>query len=81
MKKKTRNTLMDEPIGRLTTISDFLPPPEQLLASSKSMKITITLDMDTIAFFKEAAEKNEAKYQSMMREVLQGYARKFRRTG
>ncbi len=81
MKKKIKRQLGDEPIGRLTTIPDFLPPPDELVASSKSLKITITLDEATVNFFKDVAEKNDAKYQRMMREVLQGYAKKFRKAG
>ncbi len=75
MKKKTK--FGDEPIGKLTRVDDFLPPPNELISSGKMVKITITLDEDTLIFFKNEAEKLDAKYQRMMREVLSKYARKY----
>lgn len=77
MKKKTTKRT-DQPVGNLAVIADFLPRPELLLPERKQMKITLNLDADTIKFFKGMASKNKMKYQRMMREVLNIYARKYR---
>ena len=71
------NRDQDMPIGKLTVIPDFLPPPEKLVPREISVKITLKLDANTVRFFKAAANKHRMKYQRMMREVLNGYARKF----
>jgi len=80
MKKKTassRSRNDDQPVGRLTRIVDFLPPPDELIPDEDTVKITIALDKKTLQFFKGAASKSGAKYQRMIREVLKGYARKY----
>lgn len=74
-KRKTRDA--NEPQGRLTPIPDFLPPPDQLLPSEETIKITIALDARTLRFFKGYATKAGLKYQRLIREVLKGYARKY----
>lgn len=76
MKKKTLKN-QDEPIGDLTRIADFLPPPSELLPSERTVKITIAIDDRTLKFFRSAASRQGLKYQRMMREVLKGYARKY----
>lgn len=79
MKKKIKkNTLdNDKPIGKLSAIADFLPPPRDLMEKEPTVKITIALDEETIRFFKHEALTHHTKYQKMMREVLKGYARKY----
>ena len=78
MKKQLRASReQDMPIGKLTKVPDFLPPPERLVPREISVKITLKLDTNTVKFFKSAATKHRMKYQRMMREVLKGYARKF----
>ena len=79
MKKKTKMSKHDDdmPIGKLTRVKDFLPPPEELVLADKKLKITIELDEKTVNFFKKYAEKHDAKYQRMMREVLKTYAQKY----
>ncbi len=78
MKKRMQKN-QDEPIGKLVRIADFLPPPEQLLPSERTQKITIAVDDMTLRFFKATASKMGLKYQRMMREVLKGYANKYGR--
>ena len=80
MKKKIKTKIKhdeDMPIGKLTRVKDFLPSPEELVISEKKLKITIELDEKTVNFFKNFAEKHDAKYQRMMREVLASYAKKY----
>ena len=74
MKRKDRN----KPIGKLKTVEDFLPPPEELFAEESLRKVTIALDEETIDFFKKVATNSNQKYQRMIREVLRKYADRFR---
>ncbi len=62
------------PVGKLTRIRDFLPPPSQLVAKEETTKVTIALEKSSIDFFKRQAKKNHTKYQRMIREVLDQYA-------
>jgi predicted DNA binding CopG/RHH family protein len=73
MKKKTKND-QNKPIGTLRVISDFLPPPDELLPADETVKVTILLDKNSVHFFKKKAEEAGIKYQRMMRQVLKGYA-------
>lgn len=62
------------PVGKLIRVPDFLPPPEELIASAKMIKVTVTLTQDSVDFFKKEAKKNHTKYQKMIRAVLSNYA-------
>ncbi|MDR3171922.1 MAG: BrnT family toxin [Treponema sp.] len=42
-------------------VSDFLPPPEELIRKEPKVKITITLNSESIDFFKKFAKKNNVK--------------------
>ncbi len=75
MKKKTANR--DMPIGKLTKISDFLPPPNSLVVPEETVKVTIALKKASVEFFKHEAEKNHTKYQKMIRELLDRYATQY----
>lgn len=54
-------------------IEDFLPPPAELVKKEKKEKITIQLDSSCVQFFKDAAEKSGAKYQTLINAVLAKY--------
>ena len=58
-------------------ISDFLPPPEDLILKEPKVKVTIALSSRSVDFFKKHAEKNNTKYQTMIYEVLDRYARSY----
>ncbi len=73
MKRKYRRD-PNRPIGKLTPVPDFLPPPHELLPPGSKMKITIELDEASVAFFKSKAQRYGNKYQRLMREVLRRYA-------
>ncbi len=65
----------------LEPVEDFLPPPEALVFKQpKGIKITITLDPASIEFFKEEAERLNAPYQLMIRNLLAEYANKQKST-
>ena len=78
MKKKIET---DKPVGKLTRIPDFLPPPSELAPKEETVKVTLSVDKGTLIFFRSAAKDTGTKYQRMMREVLKGYASKYKKTG
>ncbi len=68
----------DMPIGKLTEIPDFLPPPSQLVfPKQKTVKVTLSLTKSSIDFFKKHAKTQHVKYQQMIRTVVDKYAMKF----
>ena len=79
MKEKTIYTNapenIRESIDNGEKIIDFLPPPNQLIRKTPKVKITITLNSQSVNFFKQSAKKNKVKYQTMINEVLDQYAR------
>lgn len=79
MKKKiiNKDDLGDMPIGKMTRVANFLPPPEELIAAERMVKVTLSIDRSSLEFFKAMANKLGAKYQKMMREVLRGYAHRY----
>ncbi|MFC1480432.1 CopG family transcriptional regulator [Candidatus Omnitrophota bacterium] len=75
MRKKTINT--DKPIGEMTRIKDFLPPPEDLIVPERTVKVTILLSESSINSFKRFAKKHHTKYQKLIRNLLDKYAEKY----
>ena len=69
---------VSEAITEGDIVADFLPPPEKLLRKESKVKITITLNSGSVDFFKKYAKKNNAKYQTMINEVLDRYVQKYR---
>lgn len=74
MMKHKRKKVSRDPVGRVKIIEDFLPRPEKLLLKPKPVKITITLNQDSIDFFKEIAHKEHVPYQRLIRALLDQYA-------
>jgi predicted DNA binding CopG/RHH family protein len=72
MKKKIK--YMDEPMGKVKIIPDFLPSPEELALKEETVKITISLSKASIEFFKNEAKKYNTQYQKMIRRLLDEYA-------
>ena len=81
MKTKTKYSdapkQVAESISLSERVDDFLPPPDRLIRKSEKVKITITLDSESIAFFKASAKKNNVKYQTMINEILSKYAERY----
>jgi predicted DNA binding CopG/RHH family protein len=71
MKEKIRYT--NEPLGKLRIIEDFLPPPQELVFSQESVKVTIALSKASVDFFKKEARKHGTQYQKMIRKLLDIY--------
>jgi hypothetical protein len=78
MKNRKKRIDDDMPIGKLTEVPNFLPPPDQLVfPEQRTVKVTIALKRSSVEFFKEQAKKHKSKYQQMIRELLDQYAMKF----
>ena len=58
-------------------VDDFLPPPDQLVRRVPKVKVTITLNQESVDFFKKSAKKNKVKYQTMINELLDKYVEKY----
>lgn len=58
-------------------IVDFLPPPNLLVKNQPKVKITISLNSQSVDFFKKSAKKYDVKYQTMINEVLDLYVQKY----
>ena len=71
MSAKIRYT--DEPLGETQVIPDFLPTPAELAFREESVKVTLSLSMKSIEFFKTEATKNHTQYQRMIRRLLDAY--------
>lgn len=69
--------IVDEnmPIGKLTAIKNFLPPPSQLVFPPPTVKVTLHLSEPSIKFFKRQAAKHHTKYQRMIRSLVDLYVR------
>ncbi len=81
MKNKKYDPNKDKPIGKVTNIPDFLPSPAEILASFQNQKVTLTLDYQSVEFFKAHARKAKKPYQRMMREVLRRYVQNHEQRG
>lgn len=67
------------PIGKLTRVKDFLPPPSEIAKARTVIRITIELDAESIKFFQEEAKKHNTKYQRMIRDVLARYVSNYKK--
>ena len=75
MKRTDRDT--DMPAGKLARVKDMLPPPAELMASEKTVKVTLRLSESSIKFFKQYAQKYHTKYQKVIRRLVDVYAERF----
>ncbi len=66
-----------EAIEQAEVISDFLPPPDQLVLKEETVRITLNLNKKSVDFFKLRARENGIPYQRMIRKVLDIYAERF----
>ena len=65
------------PIGKLKQVADFLPPPDQLVFPEETIKVTLSLTKSSVDFFRRQAKSCHTKYQKMIREVVDRYAKQF----
>ena len=78
MKSKIKYT--DERMGKLKVVSDFLPPPEQLVLKEDNVKVTLALKKSSIEFFKKEAKRHHTSYQKMIRQVIDWYAINYKKS-
>ena len=78
-KKKYEQAPADisEAIEQAEVITDFLPPPDQLVLKEETVRITLNLNKKSVDFFKLRARENGIPYQRMIRKVLDIYAERF----
>ncbi|MGB3202544.1 MAG: hypothetical protein WBA99_16680 [Nodosilinea sp.] len=71
------NTIPDpaEPMGEVTLVQDFLPPPEQLVPKKTTVRVTMEFTQESIEFFKREANRHNASYQAMIRNLVDAYAK------
>jgi predicted DNA binding CopG/RHH family protein len=74
---KKRRIDRDMPIGKLTQIPNFLPPPEELVFPEKTVKVTLALNHSSVEFFKAQAKKHGDKYQRMIRTLIEQYVSRY----
>ena len=55
MSKKIKYT--DEPMEMGERVTDFFPPPSQLVKRESTTKVTLELTQSSLAFFKRQAEQ------------------------
>ena len=72
MKRPIKYT--NEPLGRLSEVEDFLPPPGELVYREDTEKVTIALSKRSVDFFKRQAREHGTQYQRMIRALLDRYA-------
>ena len=72
--KRQPITYQDGPIGQVALVADFLPAPENLTFKEETVKVTLALNKSTVDFFKDSAAHHRAKYQRMIRVLLDKYA-------
>lgn len=63
------------PIGDVTIVRDFLPPPEQLVPKKTTVRVTMEFTKESIEFFKREAKNHNASYQAMIRNLVDVYAK------
>jgi predicted DNA binding CopG/RHH family protein len=69
----------NEELGELQVVPDFLPSPQELAARAKRgtrVKVTITLENESVDFFKQIAKENRVSYQKMIRMLLDEYVQR-----
>lgn len=53
---------------------EFLPRPDELVfREAETENITVSLDKETVAFFKNKAKELGASYQTLVRSILKEY--------
>jgi hypothetical protein len=75
MKKKMIDP--NRPIGKMTRLDDFLPPPEKLVMPEETIKVTLSLKKSSVDFFKRQAGQYHTKYQKMIRELVDRYTTQY----
>jgi hypothetical protein len=62
-----------EPIGNVTIVDDFLPPPEQLVSKKNTVRLTLDFTKESIEFLQREAQSQNASYEVMIRKLVDVY--------
>jgi predicted DNA binding CopG/RHH family protein len=65
-------------LNQLQAVDDFLPKPKDLIFQPKLQKVTLSLSVESIEFFKEQATNLNGSYQPMIRNLLDAYTKKMK---
>ena len=65
-----------EAIEQSEVIDDFLPKPDDLVFKEDNVKVTLELSKKSVSLFKRYAKKKGYRYQRMIRNLVDFYARK-----
>jgi predicted DNA binding CopG/RHH family protein len=78
MSKETKGKIVEGTFGRMQEVEDFLPSPEDLVFKEEPdmVKVTLSLHKETVDFFKGQAERLDAPYQRMIRNLLNEYVKR-----
>jgi hypothetical protein len=70
-----KSTIPDpaEPIGNVTIVDDFLPPPEQLVSKKNTVRLTLDFTKESIEFLQREAQHQNASYEVMIRKLVDAY--------
>ncbi|MEI8233208.1 MAG: hypothetical protein WCH57_00830 [Verrucomicrobiota bacterium] len=63
-----------KPLSRKEVAALGLPTPEQLAGKTDTVKISLAVDREALAFFKFEAKRLGTSYQRMMRNLLTSYS-------
>ena len=81
MSKKTiyRKAPKDVAEGLLVAepVPDFLPSPDKLVFKEATVKVTLSLSKESVAFFKHRARELRVPYQRMIKSVVDRYTHRF----
>ena len=70
-------TYTDEPLAIGERVIDMLPSPSQLVKRKSTVKITLEITQDSLAFFKQQAKRKHIPYQRMLRGLIDSYAKHY----
>lgn len=83
MKRKTRYTEaprdIEAAMGKGADVTAWFnanfgfPTPGQLAPKEETVKVTLALEKDSVAFFKKQAKKHKVPYQRMIKNLLTWY--------
>ena len=68
-----------EAIAQAEIIEDFLPPPDQLVLKEETVKVTLNLSKDSVAFLKKEAKARGVPYQNMIRKIVDLYTQHYQK--
>jgi len=64
---------VEKEFARVEVVDDFLPSPDELVFRTND-EIMVSIDSNSLAFFRRYAQKKNTSYQNIISNVLQKYA-------